>query len=188
MHRAAVVRLVLVGLAAVLLVIGCASSGNKRIMDASFMDGLKIGVTTKDEVKALLGEPQETRAAEAMPTSPGGMSMEQWRYIGTNSSVNAAAFIPLVDIFAGKQTHVARCVDIWFEPNGIVGDIEVKSDMKENVMPIGTLMAAGAAAGAGAGYAASPYRSGYYGRPGKTTINTIPTGGGGYMTTIKRYK
>ena len=173
---------------AMLFCFGCASTGNKVIMNSNFMDGLKIGVTTKDEVKALLGEPQDWKAAEPMANSPTGMSMEQWRYMGKESSVNAAAFIPLVDIFAGKQTHVTRQVDIWFEQNGVIGDIEVKSDMSENMMPIGTLVAVGAAAGAGAAAASRPtYGYGYRGR-GKTIINTIPTGGGGYMTTIKGYK
>lgn len=179
-----------IAITAVLFCFGCASTGNKQIMNASFMDGLKIDVTTKDEVKTLLGDPQHTG-------TPGG-GVEVWRYSGIEKSVTLACFIPIVDIVAGRQTIRSRVVDVYFGTSGVVYDINVTSDMSESLMPIGTLMLAGAVAGAGAGYAANPCRSGYYssgrycgrgyGNPGKAIINTIPTGGGGSMTTIKWYK
>jgi hypothetical protein len=111
--------------------------------------------------------------------------------MGSETSVNAAAFIPLVDIAAGRQTSVIRVVDLWFDGKGILYDIKVQSEMSERMMPIGTLAVAVAGAGAIAGAAASRPYYGYRGygyRPGKTIVNSIPTGGGGYMTTIKHYK
>ncbi len=172
-------NLITIGL--LLACFGCASTGNRRIMNADFMNSLKVGVTTKDDVKALLGEPQGTGRQE------GGQNWEVWRYAGAEKSINAACFIPLVDIAAGRQTIRARQVDIYFDPAGIITDIKAESSMAERIMPIGTVMLGVAAVGVGAAATSRPY-SGYYGQPGKAIINTIPTGGGGSMTTIKWYK
>jgi len=171
-------------IAILIMCIGCASTGNRQIMNADFMKSLQIGVTSKDEAKTLLGEPQHTGAQH------GGYNWEVWRYVGADKSVNAACFIPLVDIAAGRQTTRVRVVDLFFDGKGILTDIKVQSDLSERVMPIGTFMAVGAAAGVGAVAAARPYGygRGYYGNPGKAVINTIPTGGGGSITTVKWYR
>ena len=169
--------------------LGCASTGNKTIMNSNFMSSLQIGVTTKDEARALLGEPKESEMPQLLAN--GDITCEAWRYMGAETSVNAAAFIPIVDIAAGRQTSVIRVVDLWFDSKGILYDIKVQSEMSERMMPIGTLAVGVAGAGAIAGAAASRPYYGYRGygyRPGKTIVNTIPTGGGGYMTTIKHYK
>jgi outer membrane protein assembly factor BamE (lipoprotein component of BamABCDE complex) len=168
-----------------MLTAGCSTTGNRQIMTASFMDGLKIGVTTKDEVKALLGEPQYTGV------ETGGYNYEVWRYAGTEKSVNAACFIPLVDLAAGRQTTRARIVDLYFDRQGMLTDIKSESAISERVMPIGTVALAAGAVGAAAGVAASRpygYGPGYYGSPSRAVINTIPTGGGGSISTIKWYR
>ena len=169
--------------------LGCATTGNQTIMNSNFMSSLQIGVTTKDEARALLGEPKESEMPQLLAN--GEVTCEAWRYMGSETSVNAAAFIPLVDIAAGKQTSVVRVVDLWFDKKGVLYDIKVQSEMSERMMPIGTLAVGVAGAGVVAGAAASrPYYGypGYGYRPGKTIVNSIPTGGGGYMTTIKHYK
>lgn len=173
----------LIGIA--LIMMGCASTGNKAIMNSDFMKSLQIGVTTKDEAKALLGEPQHTGSQQ------GGYNWEIWRYTGIDKSINAASFIPLVDIAAGRQTTMVRVVDLYFDGSGVLTDIKSESDLSERIMPIGTVMLGAAAVGAAAGVAASRpygYGPGYYGGRGRTVINTMPTGGGGSMTTIKWYK
>lgn len=165
-----------------MVLVGCATTGNRQIMNAGFMDSLKVGVTSKDEVKALLGEPQHHGQ------QTGGSSWEVWRYAGMEKSVNAACFIPLVDLAAGRQTIQSRVVDIYFDQQGIITDVKVESDMSERMMPVGTLMLGAAAVGAAAGVAASrPYGYGY-GYGGKAVINTIPTAGGGSISTIKWYR
>ena len=171
---------------AILFCFGCASMGNRQIMNADFMKSLQIGVTTKDEAKALLGEPQYTGAQQ------GGYNWEVWRYIGTERSINAACFIPLVDIAAGRQTVRACILDLYFDGKGILTDVKSESDINERVMPIGTLMAVGAAAGVGVAAASRPYGygygRGYYRNPGKAVINTMPTLGGGSVSTVKWYR
>jgi hypothetical protein len=169
------------------LCIGCASTGNKQIMNADFMRSLQIGATTKEDVKALLGEPQHTGSQQ------GGYNWEVWRYIGADKSINAACFVPLVDIAAGRQTTRARVVDLFFDGHGILTDIKSESDISERIMPIGTVMLGAAAVGTVAGVAASRpygygYGRGYYGGPSRAVINTIPTGGGGSVTTVKWYR
>jgi outer membrane protein assembly factor BamE (lipoprotein component of BamABCDE complex) len=177
--------LITIVLATAIFFQGCASTGNKKIMNADFMKSLQIGQTTKESVVALLGEPQHTGSQQ------GGYNWEIWRYTGTDRSINAASFIPLVDIAAGRQTTTVRVVDLYFDGKGVLTDIKSESDLSERVMPIGTVMLGAAAVGAAAGAAASRpygYGPGYYGGRGRTVINTIPTGGGGSMTTIKWYK
>lgn len=171
----------IIALTLLLLLAGCASTGNKAIMNADFMKSLQIGATTRDEAKAILGEPQYSGF------QGGG---EVLRYAGTDRSVNAASFIPIVDIAAGRQIMRARVVDLYFGSDGKLADIRATSDMSERIMPIGTAVLGVAAVGAAAGVAASrPYGCGYYNyNPGKAVVNTIPTGGGGSMTTIKWYK
>jgi outer membrane protein assembly factor BamE (lipoprotein component of BamABCDE complex) len=173
-------------IAAMLFCFGCASVGNQKIMNSNFMSSLQIGATTKDEVKTLLGEPQLTGIDQ--------YGKDVWRYAGQEKTVNAAAFIPLVDIAAGRQSTVDRTVDLYFEKDGKLYDIQTTSNLNERIAPIGTigvvLVGAGAAAGAAASRPYGGYGYGYrgYGTPGKAIINTIPTGGGGSMTTIKWYK
>jgi hypothetical protein len=168
-----------------LFLVGCATTGNRQIMNADFMKSLQIGTTTKDEAKALLGEPQHTGAQQ------GGYNYEVWRYIGMDKSVNVASFIPIVDIAAGRQTITARVVDLYFDDKGILTDIKSESDISERVMPIGTVMLGAAAVGAAAGVAASRpygYGRGYYGSPSRAVITTTPMVGGGSMSTVKWYR
>ena len=170
-------------IAAMLFLSGCASVGNQKIMDSNFMKSLQIGETTKDEVKTLLGEPQNIGIDQ--------YGKDVWRYAGQEKSVNAASFIPLVDIAAGRQSTVDRTVDLYFEKDGKLYDIQSHSDLKERIAPIGTVGVLLVGAGAAAGAAASrPYGYGYrgYGYHGKAVINTIPTAGGGSISTIKWYR
>ena len=53
---------------------------------------------------------------------------------------------------------------------------------------LGAVMVGMVVVGAAAGSLSSGYRSSNYTLPNKVIVNSIPTGGGGYMTTIKGYK
>jgi hypothetical protein len=139
-----------------LFMIGCASTGNRQIMSANFSATLQEGVSTQSDVKTLLGEPQHYGEIQIK-----FQTITFWRYIGTDRSLNLAAFIPLVDIAAGRQTVLTKWVDCYFDPKGVLIKIDVQSDIKENVAPVGTLVLGVAAIGAAAGYAATPYRYGY---------------------------
>ena len=167
-----------------LLLVGCHSSGNKQIMPADFSDKLKDGVTTKEEVRTILGEPQHL--GEITWTS---QTITVWRYTGTSRSLNLAAFIPLVDIVAGRQTVLTKWVDCYFDSKDILIKTDIQSDIKENRAPVGSLSVFFAGVGLAA---AAPYGYGYgyrgYGYPSKAVIATTPLSGGGSVSTIKWYR
>ena len=172
-------KLIYIGLL-LALTMGCSTVGNKQIMNQDFMNSVQVGATTKDQVKELLGEPQATGQQQ------GGQNWEVWRYTCVEKSINAACFIPLVDLAAGRQTINSKTVDIYFNEAGVVTDTKAEANVSERKMPIGTIMLGAAAVGVAAGAAASRYNS--YNYPRRAVVNTIPTGGGGSYTTIKWYK
>ncbi|MFT9380595.1 outer membrane protein assembly factor BamE [Gluconobacter sp. P5B12] len=85
--RTLAVTLSLTGLIALT---GCASEGNETIKNetgASIDQKIHDGVTTKDQIRALFGDPRESTFTDS--------GHEQWRYAFTNASSDAANFIPL---------------------------------------------------------------------------------------------
>ncbi|KXV79706.1 hypothetical protein AD936_00855, partial [Gluconobacter japonicus] len=85
--RTLAVTLSLTGLVALT---GCASEGNETIKNetgASIDQKIHDGVTTKEQVRALFGDPRESTFTDS--------GHEQWRYAFTNASSDAANFIPL---------------------------------------------------------------------------------------------
>ena len=69
---------------------GCASEGNEIIKNetgASIDQKIHDGVTTKEQIRALFGDPRESTFTDS--------GHEQWRYAFTNASSDAANFIPL---------------------------------------------------------------------------------------------
>ncbi|MBS1018744.1 outer membrane protein assembly factor BamE [Gluconobacter cerinus] len=85
--RTLAVTLSLTGLVALT---GCASEGNEALKNetsASIDQKIHDGVTTKDQIRALFGDPRESTFTDS--------GHEQWRYAFTNASSDAANFIPL---------------------------------------------------------------------------------------------
>jgi hypothetical protein len=162
----------------VMLCFGCASTGtgNQRIMNADFMDNIKVGVKTKEDVLALLGPPMS-------------WFDPVWRYEGTDRIISPLCYIPIIDLTA-RQTIRSRTVEIYFD-GGVVSDVRVGHGTEKRMYAVGTvsLIFAGLGAVSAAGQTpyAPYYANGHY-YPGQAIANTIPTGGGGSMTTIKYYK
>jgi len=162
----------------VLFCFGCAStgSGNQKIMDASFMDSIQVGVTTKGEVLSLLGLP---------------MSLFDpiWTYQGDDRIISPLWYVPLIDLVA-RQTVRSRLVEIYFN-QGVVSDVKVESGSEKRMYAAGTvsLIFAGLGAVAGAGSTPyAPYTAGGRSYPGRAVINTVPTTGGGSAGIDKVYR
>lgn len=162
----------------ILLCFGCASTGtgNQRIMNIDFADHIIAGVTTKDDIRALLGDPVN-------PYS------DVWRYEGTDKIISPLSYVPIIDLTT-RQTIRTRVVEVYFV-QGIVYDVRVGHGTEKKMYAAGTVSLIFAGLGAVAAAGQTPYPS-YYanGRwyPGKAVATTIPTGGGASMTTIKYYK
>jgi len=162
----------------VLLLFGCASTGtgNQKIMSASFQDNIEIGVTTSVQILYLLGEPEN-------------LYVNPWRYIGNDRIIPALCYLPLLDL-TQKQTIRNRIVDIYFDVNRIVSNIKVENSEEKRMYAVGTVALITAGVGAVCAAGATPYPSytaGGHFYPGRAVINTVPTTGGGSMSTIKWY-
>lgn len=86
---------------------GCSSTiGNKGTQDQLAIEQIKPGVTTKAEVKELVGEPSYV-------TFFG--TEETWSFIVSEAQVRAATFIPIVGLFAGGSDFETHTLTIQFK-------------------------------------------------------------------------
>jgi hypothetical protein len=103
--------LVTVWLGLALLVSGCVSSGNPKVLDQARLDQIVLDVSTKADVKRVLGQPnsqsQQSGSYATIPGSPpvpGLTNSETWSYSHLSVDVDGATFIPIVGLFAGAAT------------------------------------------------------------------------------------
>jgi outer membrane protein assembly factor BamE (lipoprotein component of BamABCDE complex) len=101
----------LLGLA-LLALFGCASAGTK--IDQSATAKIQKGVTTKEQVVALLGAPMsDTLMGD-------GREMMMWSYAQTQ--VKGATFIPVVGLFAGGSDTKMTMFQVVLNKDKIVED------------------------------------------------------------------
>lgn len=95
---------------------GCGThSGNIKATDQNLISQIKVGKTTKDEVRNLLGD-----ATNVMRTG----NMEMWSYSYQKTDIGAKAFIPFVNLVGESAVGVKiSSVNIRFDQNGIVQDV-----------------------------------------------------------------
>jgi hypothetical protein len=114
----------------VLLVSGCVSSGNPSVMDQARLDQIVLDVSTKADVKRLLGQPngtaQQSGSVAMVPgyaPVPGLANSETWTYSHLSVDVDGATFIPIVGLFAGGATSHLNTFTVVFDQAGIVRHI-----------------------------------------------------------------
>ncbi len=113
----------LVGL---ILVSGCASSGNDKVRTET-MDtvGAKVvkGTTTKDQVKGLYGEPTSVSLTDS--------GSEVWTYEYAHATANAASYVTVVGLFAGGANVDKNQVVFIFDKNNIMQNYTVHASQSE---------------------------------------------------------
>lgn len=114
------------------LFFGCVSSGNPAATDQVAISQIKIGTTTKEDVRRLLGNPSSigkgsgnlsVRApfsSDPRATPAPHFNYEVWGYSHISVETDAATFIPIVGLFAGGATSSVTSVTIHFDEKGIV--------------------------------------------------------------------
>lgn len=119
---------------------GCVSSGNPSVHDDVAVSKIKIGETTKDEVRTLLGKPNSTTRSSGsmfvgagLPVTP-NVNYEIWNYTHISVETDAATFIPIVGLFAGGASSRVSSLTVTFDDQGIVrairtSDTEGRSGM-----------------------------------------------------------
>lgn len=98
-----------------LFLIGCASTGNQRLANASsdsVSQNIVDGKTTKAEVEALLGQPDNIDFNHA--------NNEKWTYEYKKSEAKGSNFIPVVNVFSSGSNDFKKTVVIVFNKQGIV--------------------------------------------------------------------
>ena len=104
---------------------GCVSSGNPAIRDEAVVEQIKTGITTKEEVRKLLGKPNSIgRGSGNLPPGTGiphtaQTNYEVWTYKHISVETHPATFIPIVGLFAGGATSDVNTVTIYFDDKGI---------------------------------------------------------------------
>lgn len=113
-------------MALIIMLAGCASYGKK--IDAQAVQKIEQGVTTEQEVYALLGKPMSSSI-----TQDGKKFL---MYMHVKSQAKASSFIPIVGAFAGGADTESTQVQIWIE-NGVVS--QISHTMSESEMQTGLL-------------------------------------------------
>lgn len=97
-------------------VTGCASVGNASVSNESqqsVAQKVTTGKTTKNEVRAMYGEPTST--------SSGSGGTESWTYSYSDTKGDPKKFIPLVGIFIADSDKLkVRVLEFTFNKNGTV--------------------------------------------------------------------
>jgi hypothetical protein len=111
------------------LLSACSSGGNDRLNPA-VAAAIKKGVTSKDQIRALLGAPQSMKIQVPIVLPPGVTSLpakqtatEIWAF--WNSSARKPAVTrPFI---ASKRDHASYTVIIFFDAHGIVLDYSIEA-------------------------------------------------------------
>jgi outer membrane protein assembly factor BamE (lipoprotein component of BamABCDE complex) len=106
------------------LLAGCASSGNKKLQqetEVSMQGKIKEGVTTKAQLKTMLGSPDNVSFTD------GGK--EIWKYVHAKVKVSGKSFIPFYGLFHNGTNGTKKELTILFS-----GDVVEKYTMSESAI------------------------------------------------------
>lgn len=106
------------------LLAGCASSGNKQLQketEVSMQSKIKEGVTTKSQLKTLLGSP------DGVSFTDGGK--EIWKYVHAKVKVSGKSFIPFYGLFHNGTSGTKKELTVLFN-----GDVVEKYSMSESAL------------------------------------------------------
>jgi len=97
----------------------CATSGNPAVLDQTIVSQIKLGQSTKDDVRRLLGEPTHTSL-----TQIANHQNEVWAYGFARHETNPLIYVPVVGLFVmafgGWGEHESGSVAVSFGEDGIV--------------------------------------------------------------------
>jgi len=106
--------------AGLVLLAGCASSGNESLRhESSQTISQKVveGKTTASEVKGMFGEPTSTTFT--------GNGLEIWKYDFEKVSADAISYIPIVSSFGGTASGTKKELTILFNDHMVVKKVKM---------------------------------------------------------------
>ena len=103
---------IFLALSITLMLVGCASTGNKQVKNRDYTSQVASTGKTQDEVMEALGEPTNVQFREN--------GQEVWTYTYTNSDTRVTTFIPVIGLFLGGADMEVTTLNILFTENGTV--------------------------------------------------------------------
>lgn len=119
---------------AFVMLTGCATSGNKALLNPAIEQSIVVGATTKQEVRALLGEPTVTARHEV-----NGKVRESWGYGYAESWTNPLLWVPGINliVFICCETYRMdnHSLGLSFSDDGIVASKMTSRTDVNTLMP-----------------------------------------------------
>jgi hypothetical protein len=112
----------------VLMLVGCASTGNANVKNQELLSQVQMEKSTKADVRRLLGEPNDTMRMSSTVGRAGKPSemvtlVESWTYVHASAQTSPAAAIPFIGMFFMNTTSESAYFQVGFDAKGIVQQI-----------------------------------------------------------------
>ncbi len=119
-----------------LLLAGCISTGNSELADEATISQIKVGVTTRQQVTDLLGEPTNRRTIEI-----GGASREWFAYNYASSTVNPFEYLLLYGLFFNGigLPDTRYDLSLCFDHRGVLSSLSIMKTDYEMGGPVSPL-------------------------------------------------
>ena len=114
-------------------VVGCSSYGNKKIKEANqstIASFIKKDVTTKAQVSAMWGSPDETSFTDS--------GNEIWKFYHVKSFATGSSLIPIVSMFSSGTNYSKKELSIFFDDKGVVKNYtyaETQGEQRAGIVP-----------------------------------------------------
>lgn len=97
--------------------VGCGpeTQGSQAITDSARVDQIIVGTTTREQVRATFGAPESVAQV--------GRN-EFWFYRFQRDSMNAAMFVPVAQVVAGRMQTDYVNLSITFDQRGVVTNVQ----------------------------------------------------------------
>ena len=123
---------------------GCVSSGNPNVTDETRTSQIQVNVSTKEDVRRILGEPNSTSKhsgslaiIHGLPASSASAVIESWNYTHIAVEIDGATFIPIVGLFSGGATSNLSSFTVVFDDKGVVRHLSSTQSTQQSDMGIG---------------------------------------------------
>ena len=102
-----------------LVLTACATSGNPAVVDPAIVSQIKIGQSTKEDIRRLFGEPTHTSVTQVL-----NQQTEVWAYGYAKQDTNPLIYVPVIGLLVlaagGWGEHESGSVAVSFDKEGIV--------------------------------------------------------------------
>lgn len=123
---------------------GCVSSGNASVTDETLTSQIRVNVSTKEDVRQLLGQPNSTsKHSESLaiipglPASSASTLVESWNYTHIAIEVDRATFLPIVGFFVVGATSNLSSFTVVFDDKGVVRHLSSTQSTEQSGMGSG---------------------------------------------------